>query len=487
MRGTGPFLAILFRLSGLRWVFPAMTPSAAAGPVGRPAGRATLVAPEVHDGRILHRVTTCKFTENSLQPLPCQEDDTADGGGGDTTPPGNGTAPARTFSYHPPGKLHDNDIREGRVGDRRVYLPDIAFPIDLGSGLHPHMNSQIYGYGGGGWGGSGAPGGTECDTRNYNPFEQRDNFCEVRSWPMPFCPSGSGHQGQDIRPPSCANQKWMAVAAADGVITKVSSFTTVRLKGDDGTVYDYLHLHPRGMRVKRNQRVEKGDPLGYVSNIMGGKRGTTIHLHFAVRQNIEVNGRVKNVYVPVYTSLIAALRRAKGLGPSIDSDGNLVVDANFEIGAEPVVVPDPTPTPDPVPQPDPGDTPEPPTGDPDDLATAKARIAELEGELNELKVRSEREIAAAQDDTRDARTELRQTQEKLSEAETRIDALEAAVLREKEAGEERANNLKRELDQAAVALAQVRAELDALKAKQDSESLWQRTREWIESIWQSRS
>lgn len=279
----------------------------------------------------------------------------------------------------------------------------------------------------------------------------------------------------------------MAVAAADGLITKVSSFTTVRLKGDDGTVYDYLHLHPRGMRVKRNQRVEKGDPLGYVSNIMGGKRGTTIHLHFAVRQNIEVNGRVKSVYVPVYTSLIAALRRAKGLGPSIDSDGNLVVDANFEIGAEPVVVADPTPTPDPVPQPDPGGTPEPPSGDPEDLATAKARIAELEGELNELKVRSEREIAAAQDEARDARTELRQTQEKLSEAETRIDALEAAVLREKEAGEERANNLKRKLDQAAVVLAQLRAELDALKARPDSESLWQRTREWFESIWQSRS
>jgi hypothetical protein len=491
MRGTGPFLAILLGLSGPLGLFPAMTPTASAGPAGLPTTIATLLAPTVRDGHILHRVKTCKFTENSLQPLPCQEDDTADsgGGGGDgtPTPPGNGTAPTRSFAYHPPGKLHGNDIREGRTGDRRVYLPDLVFPIDLGSGQHPHMNSQIYGYGGGGWGGNGAPGGTECDTRNYDPFQQRDNFCEVRSWPMPFCPSGSGHQGQDIRPPSCANRKWMAVAAADGLITKVSSFTTVRLKGDDGTVYEYLHLHPSGMRVKQNQRVEKGDPIGYVSNIMGGKRGTTLHLHFAVRQNVEVNGRVQSVYVPVYTSLIAALRRAKGLGPSVDSDGNLIVDANFEIGAEPVVVPDPTPTPDPVPQPDPGDTPQPPAGDPDDLAAAKARIVELEGELNELKVRMEREVAAAQDEARDARTELRQTEEKLSGAETRIDALEAEVRSAKEAGDARANDLKRELDQAAVTLAQVRAELEALKAEKASEDLWKRTKNWIESIWKGRS
>ena len=241
------------------------------------------------------------------------------------------------------------------------------------------------------------------------------------------------------------------------------------------------------MRVKQNQRVEKGDPIGYVSNIMGGKRGTTLHLHFAVRQNVQVNGRVQSVYVPVYTSLIAALRRAKGLGPSVDSDGNLIVDANFEIGAEPVVVPDPTPTPDPVPQPDPGDTPQPPAGDPDDLAAAKARIVELEGELNELKVRMEREVAAAQDEARDARTELRQTEEKLSGAETRIDALEAEVRSAKESVDARANDLKRELDQAAVTLAQVRAELEALKAEKASEDLWKRTKNWIESIWKGRS
>jgi hypothetical protein len=344
------------------------------------------------------------------------------------------------------------------------------------------MNSQIFGYGGGGWGGKGAPGGTECDTRNYDPFTQRDNFCEVRSWPMPFCPSGSGHQGQDIRPPSCANQKWMAVAVADGLITYVSSYTTVRLKADDGTTYYYLHLNRDGMRVSQGQRVAKGDPIGNVSNIMGGKRGTTIHLHFAARQTVEVNGKTESVYVPVYTSLIAALRRAKGIAPSIDADGNLIVDANYEIGAEPVVVPDPVPQPEPAPQPGPGDTPDPVPGDGDALTVARARIAKLERELNELKVSSERAIATAQDEARDAQTQLRQTEEKLAQAQQRIEALENDLVATQEAGEAREAALKRELDSAAVALAQVRAELAEIKQAQSKPGIWQRTREWIESV-----
>ena len=219
-------------------------------------------------------------------------------------------------------------------------------------------------------------------------------------------------------------------------ITYVSSYTTVRLKADDGTTYYYLHLHRNGMRVTQGQRVEKGDPIGYVSNIMGGKRGTTIHLHFAARQTVEVNGTTQTVYLPVYTSLIAALRRAKGLGPSVDSDGNLIVDANYEIGAEPIVVPDPDPQPDPVPQPDPGGAPDPVPGDPvpggpgdsDALTVALARIEKLDRELNELKVRSDREIAAAQDEARDAQTELRQTRDKLSAAQARIETLEREVV-----------------------------------------------------------
>lgn len=495
MRGKGPAWAVRRARRGLLGCILSAALVVALSPHAIAASMSPLMgALKVGDHSLVHPAKTCTFTENSLQPLPCQEDQNADGGGttdGGTTdgpPTGGTTTPAkRTFAYHPPGKLHASDLRTGRADDRRVYLPDMAFPIDLSGGQHPHMNSQIFGYGGGGWGGKGAPGGTECDTRNYDPFTQRDNFCEVRSWPMPFCPSGSGHQGQDIRPPTCANRKWMAVAAADGVITYVSSYTTVRLKANDGTTYYYLHLHPTGMRVKQGQRVEKGDPIGYLSNIMGGKRGTTIHLHFAARQTVEVNGTTQSVYLPVYTSLIAALRRAKGLGPSIDSDGNLIVDANYEIGATPVVVPEPEPQPDPVPQPDPGGTPDPVPGDGDALSVALARIEKLDRELNELKVRSDREIAAAQDEARDALTELRQTQEKLTAAQARIETLERDVVQTGEAGAAREAELKRELDSTAVTLAQVRAELDQIKQDQARPGIWQRTKDWIGSILKSDS
>jgi len=276
-----------------------------------------------------------------------------------TTPPPQGADPS--FRYHPPGALARQDADRGRVGDRKVYLPNIIFPIRLDAGRHPFMNSQIWGYGGGGWGGRGAAGGQECDLRNYDPMQQRDNYCEVRGWSMPLCPSGQGHQGQDIRPPKCpgGDNAWDVVAVVDGIITLVTSNTTVKLKGGDGTVYDYLHMHPDSIKVTEGDTVKQGDVLGRVSKYMGGTRSTSLHLHFNARQRIRVGGKVLEVYVPVYASLIAAYRRTKGLGPSIGADGDLIVDPALEIGAvaqgptqpprEPVPAP-PTP-PAPVPTP----------------------------------------------------------------------------------------------------------------------------------------
>ncbi len=139
--------------------------------------------------------------------------------------------PKPPFAYHPPGNLLEKDAGRGRANDRFVYLPDIVFPLKLGDGQFPHMNSQIWGYGGGGWGGKGAPGGSESDRRNYDPMQQRDNYCEVRGWAMPLCPSGAGHQGQDIRPATFKDNTWEAVAVTDGTITNVTKNTTVQLKG----------------------------------------------------------------------------------------------------------------------------------------------------------------------------------------------------------------------------------------------------------------
>ena len=306
----------------------------------------------------------------SLLPLPGEEtpkpeEKPGDGAGTEPPPPASGgkTPEQAGFAYHPPGKMHANDLRQGRVGDRYVYLPNIVFPLKLGQGQFPHMNSQIFGYGGGGWGGKGKAGGSESDRRNFDPMGQQDNFCEVRTWAMPMCPSGTGHQGQDIRPPTWQDNHYEVIAATDGTVTNVTTNTTVQIKAPDGTDYYYLHMHPKSITVKTGAKVKQGQVLGKVSRYMGGKVGTSLHLHLQVRQRISVGGTVQQVYVPIYTSLIAALRREKGLDAGIGPDGNLVVDHLLEIGApQPPPTPpqpEPTPEPEPTPQPEPEPTPQP--------------------------------------------------------------------------------------------------------------------------------
>lgn len=317
-------------------------------------------------GSLVH-LARCSLLPSEGTPAPTPETPTT--GEGPTTPeqppPATGdpanTDPAKAgFAYYPPGDLHANDKGRGR-SDRYVYLPKMIFPLKLGDGQFPHMNSQIWGYGGGGYNGKGAAGGSENDPRNYDPMKQRDTYCEVRGWDMPLCPSGGvGHQGQDIRPPSWKDNYWEAVAAEDGTIVNVTSNTTVQLKTDDGTDYYYLHMHPKSITVKTGAKVKQGQVLGKVSRYMGGKVGTSLHLHMQVRQRIQVGNKTLQVYVPTFPSMIVALRKAKGLDPGIDADGNLIVDAGLEIGApKPPPAPQPTPEPTPAPEPTPTPTPTP--------------------------------------------------------------------------------------------------------------------------------
>jgi murein DD-endopeptidase MepM/ murein hydrolase activator NlpD len=315
---------------------------------------------------------------NEPAPMPAPSPP-ADGTAGPATPPPGSPTPAPGptppapsgpgFAYYPPGDLFEKDKGHGRPADRFVYFPAIIFPLKLAQGQFPHLNSQIWGYGGGGWNGNGASGGSESDPRNYDPMAQRDNYCEVRGWSMPLCPAGTGHQGQDIRPPSYKDNFWEAVAATDGIISNVTSNTTVQLKAADGTDYFYLHMHPKSILVKTGQTVKQGDVLGRVSKYMGGTPSTSLHLHFQVRQRIKVGDKTLQAYVPTFTSLMVALRRNKGLDPGIDAGGNLTVDPALEIAAgttrappapEP---PTPVPTP-PEPAPPPAPAPVPPVSEP---------------------------------------------------------------------------------------------------------------------------
>ena len=237
----------------------------------------------------------------------------------------------KQFAYYPPGSIKAGP-GIGREGDRRLYLPhDIVFPVQVPEGEHAFMNSQIYDYGGvKGPGGSG-----QCDPRNYDRYSNRDNFCEPRSWSMRLCPSGKGHQGQDIRPPTCNANRWSAVAVEDGVITAVTSNTTVNLIGKSGTIYRYLGMDKSSITVKRGQRVKRGEILGRISNVMGGKPGSTsIHLHIDAHKKIHKSQKIETVHLPVYASLISAYRRMKGLDPLITQNGELGVDPKREIPVE---------------------------------------------------------------------------------------------------------------------------------------------------------
>jgi MYXO-CTERM domain-containing protein len=193
-----------------------------------------------------------------------------------------------TFSYDPPGVLVPGS-GDGRADDH-VYVPGLRFPIETGPA---YLNSQVWGHGG-----NNGPGGGQCDPENRQ-YPWHDNYCETRSWDMPLCPAGTGHQGQDMRAGTCEKDTHWVVAGADGTVSHIGSYT-VYVTTDDGTRLDYLHMG--SVQVNVNDVVKRGDRLGKVSNVFGDTP-TTIHLHFNIQQNVEGIG---TVFVPPYMSLVAA-------------------------------------------------------------------------------------------------------------------------------------------------------------------------------------
>lgn len=204
----------------------------------------------------------------------------------------------QTFTFDPPGRLSPSTSGQGRV-DSKVYAPSLLFPMEK---PNAYANSQVYGYGGG-----SGPAGSQCATQNYS-YPWHDNYCESRSYDMPLCPTGTGHQGQDIRPATCVSNTHWVLAVADGRITSVGSYS-VYLTDDEGVRYDYLHMG--SVQVAVGSSVKRGDRIGKVSNVFGGTP-TTIHLHFNIRQTV---ANVGSVYVPPYLSLVESYKRL--LDPSL--------------------------------------------------------------------------------------------------------------------------------------------------------------------------
>jgi hypothetical protein len=205
-------------------------------------------------------------------------------------------AMADEFSYQPPGVLVAGS-GQGRA-DETVYAPGMRFPIENGPA---YPNSQVWGHGG-----SQGPSGGQCHANNYS-YPWWDNYCETRSWTMPLCPSGTGHQGQDIRPSTCDNNVHWEVAAEAGTVTNIGSYS-IYVTAPDGTRFD--NLHGASVSVSVGQSVTKGQRLCKTSNAFGGTP-TTIHLHFNIRQDV---GGVGIVYVPPYMSLVKSYEELMGFG-----------------------------------------------------------------------------------------------------------------------------------------------------------------------------
>lgn len=207
------------------------------------------------------------------------------------------SAIAADFTYNPPGMLVSGS-GSGR-GDTNVYAPGMRFPIEVAPA---YPNSQVWGVGG-----NSGPAGGQCDTRNYS-YPWWDNYCESRTWDMPLCPSGKGHQGQDIRPSTCVKNVHWVVSAEPGEVTSIGSYS-VTIASDNGTQHRYLHMEPSSLTVQVGSRVQQGERIGKVSNAFGDS-STTIHLHYDLIQNV---AGVGTVFVPSYMSLVRSYERLLGI------------------------------------------------------------------------------------------------------------------------------------------------------------------------------
>lgn len=211
--------------------------------------------------------------------------------------------PAIANDYKPAGELEQNSGKG--YTSTKVFSPGMRFPIESTPAF---ANSQVYRPGG-----MNGGGGSQCDLKNYS-IPWTDNFCEIRPGrKTPLCPTGFGHQGQDIRPATCKAGLHWAVAAEDGIITNIGSYS-VTLQGSSGSIFRYLHLDMRNLRVQTLDRVKRGDQIGQVSNFFGGA-STTIHLHFEIKQAVVVGGKQIVTFVPPYTSLVASYENLKAGRP----------------------------------------------------------------------------------------------------------------------------------------------------------------------------
>ncbi len=284
------------------------------------------------------------------------------------------------FTYYAPGDLIPGTGSKGQAGraDPTVYAA-IRYPMQTAPS---YVNSQSFMN----WGdcnltgrvGLPRAGKTEAyhcrvnsipllddESKNY-AYPWRDNFCEHRDYYVGQCPTGLGHQGEDIRPSACLMRdpdsgrcipyEHNLVAVRDGMLMRNPGDEALYLVVDslgEHIRFRYLHMNPQLLTASgmvNGRAVNEGEVLGAVDNYQNRQAGTSYHLHF----NEQVFTRDGWVFVSPYMTLVTAYERLIG------GRGHVVRDAPVAAAASMAPADNQPAAPKPAPQTNATSTPAPP-------------------------------------------------------------------------------------------------------------------------------
>jgi hypothetical protein len=227
------------------------------------------------------------------------------------------------FTYRPTGDIIANSgsRKQGGHVDFTAYS-QIRFPLQKTPAF---AHSQSF---------RNRKTGDDETAGGVDTYPWQDNFCEARSFNVGQCPSGYGHQGQDIRPAPCAsrsdgneicdpNQQGI-VAVRDGTLIRSPAQQAATLQintRNEHIRFRYMHMNPASMDadgVLNGRIVREGEKIGVVSNYMDHPNGTSRHLHFDV-QVFTPDGWL---WVSPYVTLISAYERlirghGREIGPEL--------------------------------------------------------------------------------------------------------------------------------------------------------------------------
>jgi hypothetical protein len=224
------------------------------------------------------------------------------------------------FTFRPPGDIIANSgsRKQGGRADFTAYS-QIRFPLEKPTALvrsqsHRTRRSIVF----------------EEPTGSPVGYPWQDNFCEARGFGVGQCPSGFGHQGQDIRPVACPlhndgpdhcePNRQAVVAVRDSIVIRSAKQQAATLQVNSRTEhirFRYMHMNPAAMdadELLNGRHVAEGERIGVVSNYLDHPNGTSRHLHF----DVQVFTHDGWIWVNPYVTLISAYERLiRGRGREI--------------------------------------------------------------------------------------------------------------------------------------------------------------------------